>query len=90
MTSQTDKGRTPDRVGDMATQSRALDRGELGLIGLFGPRDNLAALVRKSNGSIQRVERGDRVAGARVLAIDEAGMMMEKNGRTFRLDLPAS
>jgi hypothetical protein len=90
MTNQTDKGRTPARVGDVATQTRALTRGGLNLIGLFGPQDNLAALVRKPNGSIQRIERGDSLAGARVLGIDETGVMMEKNGRTWRLDLPAS
>ncbi|MDK3071922.1 hypothetical protein QO034_02255 [Sedimentitalea sp. JM2-8] len=90
MTSRNRAAKTPANVAKMATTKSALNRSSTDLIGLFGPRDNLAALVRKPNGSIQRVERGDRLSGGRVLAIDESGVMMEKNGRTFRLDLPAS
>lgn len=82
-------GRSPRHLGKLATTRRALRRSSLALIGLFGPPDALSALVRKSDGSIHRVERGDTLRSGQVLAIDETGVMMEKNGRTWRLAMPS-
>lgn len=89
MANPTDQGQIPSRVGDLATKPRVLRRGDLELIGLFGPSGDLSALLRKPNGSIARVKAGDALSAGRVVAIDETGVMLQKNGRTWRLALPS-
>lgn len=85
--SKTDK--TPDNVAEMATQSHALTRGRTDLIGLFGAQDQMSALIRTPGGSIQRVSVGETLSIGRVVAIDDKGIMVTKNGQNRRLTLPA-
>lgn len=88
MTSVSQAGPTSARVAKLATQTDVLQRGESGLIGLFGPSTDLSALVRAADGRIRRVENGDRLGNGRIIAIDENGLMVEHNGRTWRLRMP--
>lgn len=81
-------GNTPAKVARLATDSDALDLGGLTLIGLFGPVDDLSALVREPSGRFRRVKHGQKLAAGRVVGIDSDGLMLEKSGRTWRLDLP--
>ncbi|MBJ6373298.1 hypothetical protein JF290_17360 [Sedimentitalea sp. CAU 1593] len=89
MANPSDSSQTPASVGDIATQRRALQRGDLELIGLFGPTNDLSALLRKPGGGIARVKAGDKLSAGQVIAIDESGLVLEKNGRTRRLSLPS-
>ncbi len=89
MASITQTGDTPARVAKMATASGRVTAGKLNLIGLFGPQNNLSALVREASGRIRRVKKGQSLSTGRIMAIDENGLMMEKNGRTWRLSLPS-
>lgn len=82
-------GRTSVRVARMATRTRGLNRGNTDLIGVFGPQNNMSALIRNRNGEVRRVERGQNLPIGRVIAIDKDGMMVEKNGTARRMTLPA-
>lgn len=89
MTSRNEAGQTPERVARIATTDRALARGKTDLIGLFGPRNNMSALIRTSRGAIKRVEVGETLSIGRIVAIDEKGVILSKNGQNRRLTLPA-
>ncbi len=89
MTSTAQAGRTPAHVARMATQNDVLNRGGTDLIGLFGPKTGLTALVREAGGRIRRVKAGDRLSLGRVLAIDETGVIINRNGQNRRLTLPS-
>jgi hypothetical protein len=90
MSSDNKAGATPAHVAGIATQTGVLDSTEgLSLIGLFGPDSGLNALVRERGGRIHQVKAGGKVGGARILAIDAEGVMVQTNGRTWRLGLPA-
>jgi len=80
---------TPVRVARLATQTQDFRPGETLLIGLFGPQARLSALVRSSNGTIRRVEVGERLDSGRIIGIDTEGLVLEKNGETWRLTLPS-
>lgn len=90
MASNTKAEKTPDNVADMATTDHALARGKTDLIGLFGPQSQMSALIRTPRGSIKRVEIGETLSIGRIVAIDDKGMMVSKNGHNRRLSLPAS
>lgn len=83
-----DPAGTPAKVAALATDSGALSLGKLTLIGLYGPTDDLSALVREPGGRFRRVKRGQKLATGRVVGIDTNGLMLEKSGRTWRLALP--
>jgi len=75
--------------GRMATREGALPHSGLSLLGVFGPADNLAALVRAPGGAIRRVTTGQQLSAGRIVGIDENGLILKKNGRTRRLALPS-
>lgn len=75
-------------VAQLATQNRALDQKKLALMGLFGPSEDLTALMRLPNGKVRRVDRGTRLSAGRVIGIDAKGVLIEKNGATRRLAMP--
>ena len=77
-----------DSVAATATSQGVLDRGELTLLGLFGPEADLAALVRLPSGRILKVVTGDRLARGRVVAIDAEGLMLQRGGATSRITIP--
>jgi hypothetical protein len=81
---------TPENVARLATTAQALEIHKLSLIGLVGPRDDMAALVRSGMGRIRKVVPGARLAGGTVIAIDATGVIVQKNGATTRMDLPGT
>ncbi|RMD47050.1 MAG: hypothetical protein D6832_06775, partial [Alphaproteobacteria bacterium] len=85
-------GRIPTNasVARRATTRRALDLTELNLIGVFGKRSRPRALLRLPSGRIVRVKVGDRVQGARVVAIDEKSVALAYGSRTRVLKMPRS
>ena len=88
MTTNTKTGATPASVARTATQTGALAAGETALIGLFGTSGNQNALVRLANGRVLQVKPGDRVDTGVVVAIDEDGLIVQKNGETRRIGMP--
>ena len=79
---------TNAKVADLATQSDALNQNSLALMGLFGPAQDLSALMRLPSGRVRRVTRGTRLSSGRVVGIDSHGVLLEKNGTTHRLAMP--
>ena len=71
-----------------ATESSVLNRNTLNLLGLFGPQQDLRALVRLPGGRIVQVAPGARVSGETVAAIDENGVILQKHGQTRRIAMP--
>lgn len=90
MTSKTNAGSTPATVADLATTRQALDDGGLTLIGLTGSAKGYRALLRLPGGRIKKVTPGAQVAWGRVVAIDEKGLLFQRNGETKRLALPGN
>ncbi len=90
MTNVTPAGATPDNVALQATSSNVLDRSALNLLGIFGPTDALRALVRLPDGQIRQVEAGQKLSWGQIVGIDATGVIVLKNGRTGRIDIPGS
>lgn len=75
-------------VAQSATAPEALPLSETALIGVVIAPDRLSALLRLPNGRIAQAEPGARIAGETVTAIDEAGIVLARNGQTRRLKMP--
>lgn len=90
MTSRTSSPDTPELVADTATQSGALQKSSLGLLGLFGAEGDLRAMIRLPNGQVKTVQTGSRIARSRVLGIDAKGVLLESSGQTRRIEMPGS
>lgn len=88
MASYEPAGATPEVVAQHATQPDALDFSMLNLLGIFGPANDLRALVRMPGGKVRKVQTGQRLGWGKVVGIDESGVMIVKNGRTTRIDMP--
>ncbi|TMV08883.1 hypothetical protein FGK63_07120 [Ruegeria sediminis] len=78
------------KVNGAATQQGALAKNSVAVLGVFGPSNDLRALMRLSNGRIEKVEPGSRVGSGTVAAIDENGVMLRQSGQTKRIDIPGS
>ncbi len=90
MTNSIAASETSDLVARKATQSSALPQNSLSLLGLFGAKSDLSAMVRLPSGRVKTVRPGSRVANGKVLGIDATGIVLEKSGRTQRLEMPGS
>ncbi|MEP2716448.1 hypothetical protein [Pseudophaeobacter sp.] len=90
MTNATNSTQTPALVASKATQSRALPKSGLSLLGLFGAEGNMQAMVRLPSGRVKTVKPGSRVAQGKVLGIDANGLVLESAGRTQRITMPGS
>lgn len=77
-------------VKTAATQKGALKKNSVSVLGVFGPKANLRALMRMSSGRIKEVKTGSRVASGTVVAIDEQGIMLRQSGQTHRIAIPGS
>lgn len=88
MTNESDAGRTPASVADLATTPQVLEAGAMTLIGLSGGAKGFHALVRLPGGRIRKVAAGDRIAWGMVVAIDENGLLYQRSGETTRITLP--
>lgn len=81
-------GETPANVAARATQTGVLNRVQTNLLGVFGPENDLNALVRLPDGRIRRVKPGSRLSMGRVVGVDAKGLMVQTNGRTQRITIP--
>ncbi len=79
---------TSPHVAKEATQANALPPRGLNLLGLFGAKNDLQAMVRLPSGRVKTVKTGSRLAQGRVLGIDPAGLVLEKSGRSQRFEMP--
>ena len=75
-------------VQSAATQAGALKKNSVSVLGIFGPKTELHALVRLSSGRVRKVKPGSRVASGRVVAIDELGVVLRQSGQNRRIDIP--
>lgn len=74
-------------VATHATTPDALVEHRLAVIGFLQGPDGTAALLRSSRGRIARVEVGDTAFGVRIVAIDEARIVLnDRWGQTQTLD----
>ncbi|WP_232824854.1 amidophosphoribosyltransferase [Primorskyibacter marinus] len=79
---------TPQFVFDKATERSNSNLRKLILLGTFGPASDPKALLRLSNGRVARVAIGDKIGGAKVLAIDDGKLALAQNGKTNWLATP--
>lgn len=75
-------------VGALATSRGTIPRGQPMLIGIFGSKDSLGALLRSPSGQVQRVELGDDALGGKVKAIGDGTIVIASGSRTKVLNLP--
>lgn len=73
-----------------ATQEGALKRNSITVLGIFGPKTDLEALMRLSSGRVKRVKPGSRVGSGKVAAIDAEGVILRQSGQTRRITIPGS
>lgn len=89
MTNQIPAGPTPAPVAALATTEGALDERGLTLIGLTGTdTTGFRALLRLPGGRIREVETGTRLPQGQVVAIDDSGLILQRNGKAHQLTLP--
>ncbi|GAA6158189.1 MULTISPECIES: hypothetical protein [unclassified Ruegeria] len=77
-------------VKSAATQKSALKKNSVSLLGVFGPKSDLRALMRMSSGRVKEVKPGSRVSSGTVVAIDPDGVMLRQSGQTRRIVIPGS
>lgn len=88
MANSDDSARTSAKVAQLATQTNAVNRSNLSLLGLFGPEDSMTALVRLPSGRTRQVQRGSRLSAGLVVAIDAKGVVLSARGGTQLLEMP--
>ncbi|WP_170383056.1 hypothetical protein [Ruegeria atlantica] len=77
-------------VKSAATQKGALNKSSLSVLGVFGPKSDMRALMRMSSGRVKEVKLGSRVSSGTVVAIDAEGVMLRQSGQTKRITIPGS
>ncbi|CUJ88240.1 type IV pilus biogenesis protein PilP [Ruegeria denitrificans] len=77
-------------VKSAATQKGALNKSSLSVLGVFGPKSDMRALMRMSSGRVKEVKLGSRVSSGTVVAIDADGVMLRQSGQTKRIVIPGS
>ncbi|MFC3615845.1 hypothetical protein ACFORG_19005 [Lutimaribacter marinistellae] len=70
-----------------ATQEGALKKNALAVLGIFGPENDLNALVRFPNGRVETVTRGERAERGTIVAIDREGIVVQRNGQARRIPI---
>jgi len=68
-----------------ATQKGALTKGGTIILGIFGPKDALKAMIREPFRGTRVVKVGDRTALGPVRGIDTKGIVVDQNGEARRL-----
>lgn len=76
------------KVAEAATQKNTIALDALVLLGTFGTEEDRRALVRHATGRVQKVEPGERVGGARVVAIGKDSIHLQSRGRVRKLEMP--
>ncbi len=77
-------------VKSAATQKGALKKNSVSVLGVFGSKTDMRALVRLSSGRVKEVKPGSRVSSGTVIAIDNEGVMLRQSGQTKRIVIPGS
>ncbi len=77
-------------VKSAATQKGALKKNSVSLLGVFGPKSEMRALMRLTSGRVKEVRLGTRVSTGTVVAIDADGVILQKSGETQRITIPGS
>ena len=75
-------------VKSAATQKGALKKNSVSVLGVFGSKANMRALMRLSSGRVKEVKPGSRVSSGTVIAIDDEGVMLRQSGQTRRIAIP--
>ncbi|MCU9839505.1 MULTISPECIES: hypothetical protein [Ruegeria] len=78
------------KVSSAATQAADIQKNALTVLGIFGPTDDMRALVRLPGGKVEQVAPGDKLRAGEILAIDDEGLMLRHGGQTRRLAIPGS
>ncbi|WP_424833485.1 hypothetical protein [Ruegeria sp.] len=73
-----------------ATQTGVLKKNSVSVLGVYGPKADMRALMRMSSGRVKKVKIGSRVASGTVVAIDEDGIVLRQSGQTRRMTIPGS
>ncbi len=73
-----------------ATDENALPLGGTTLIGTLTGPNGPVALVRLRRGTIRRIEKGDRLNGAQVAAIEDGRLLLNRAGQPEALSMPRS
>ncbi|SFA97630.1 hypothetical protein SAMN05421688_2020 [Poseidonocella pacifica] len=76
-------------VARAATTTNVINMRDVNLIGIFGSASNRRALIRLSNGRLQKVTVGDELDGGRVAAIGDGEVRYVKRGRNHVLRMPS-
>ncbi|WP_037315957.1 hypothetical protein [Ruegeria halocynthiae] len=77
-------------VKGAATQKGALKRNSVSVLGVFGPKADMRALMRLSSGRVKEVKLGSRVTSGTVVAIDADSVILRQSGQTRRIVIPGS
>ena len=78
------------KVESAATQKGALSKHHSTVLGVFGPANDMRALMRTSTGRVKEVKTGSRFGSGTIVAIDKDGIMLRQSGRTQRIAIPGS
>ena len=73
-----------------ATQPDAMQLGQTILLGTLLSPEGPSALLRLSWGPVRRVKTGDRIAGARIVAIEDGKLHLADGGETRTLRIPGN
>jgi type IV pilus biogenesis protein PilP len=79
---------TPISVARAATQTNALNRRRINVMGIYGTPGQRRATIRLVNGRYVQVAVGDRLDGGRVAAITRDELRYVRSGRTIVLTPP--
>ncbi|MGV6803862.1 MAG: hypothetical protein ACWA49_06610 [Ruegeria sp.] len=77
-------------VAGAATQKGALTKHSTTVLGVFGPQNDMRALMRLSSGRVKKVKTGNRIGSGTIVAIDKDGIMLRHSGQTKRIAIPGS
>jgi len=77
-------------VQSAATQKGALKKNSVSLLGDFGSKADMRALMRLSSVRVKEVKPGSRVSSGTVVAIDADGVILRQSGQTKRIAIPGS
>ncbi|TKZ21692.1 hypothetical protein FAP39_03570 [Shimia litoralis] len=79
---------TPNQVAKKATQSGALKRKSLTLIGIAGSTDALRALIMLPSGKVVTARMGERSSVGHVMGINETTVVLVRGGKEITLQMP--
>ena len=71
----------PQRASAATSRAAGFSRGNMSLIGVFGSASERHALVRLSNGKVERGGAGDRIQGVQVAAVGADSVRLTRGGR---------